>query len=217
LLVCVDLVTVCSGLAPPELEFLSDHIVLLLRWTGERYVNGSELGPFDASGARMKETDPTSALPLRFGWPMVFLANLPVPLLFGCGVCDWSGRIGMFAAIGLLYVLGREICRRVRGLDLIMICGGVLVALSQVYPMIHIFSAGLAFRTAERLGLLESTKTVPNVTGAFTGCIVTLLTGGMLLAIAAVAGLSYPIAKMMPDPHHTRSLSKSAVGLDDLA
>jgi hypothetical protein len=164
----------------------------------------------------MKETDPTSALPLRVGWPMVFLANLPVPLLFGWGVCDWSGRIGMFAAIGLLYVLGREICRRVRGLDLIMICGGVLVALSQVYPMIHIFSAGLAFRTAERLGLLESTK-VPDVAGAFTGCIVTLLTGGILLAIAAVAGLSYPIAKVMPDPHHTRHPSKSAVGLDDFA
>jgi hypothetical protein len=93
----------------------------------------------------------------------------------------------MFAAIGLFYVLGREICRRARGLDLIMIWGGVLVALSQVYPMVHFLSAGFAFRTAERLGLLESTETVHNVSGAFAGCMV-------MSQLGIRVGRTFPVA-----------------------
>ena len=159
----------------------------------------------------MKEHDPKATRLLRVGWTLVFLANLRVPLLFGWGLTDWGGRIGMFAAIGPLYLVGRESCARVRGMNSVIIWGGMLVALSQVYPMVHVFAGGFAFRTAGNLGLMTNEW---DVDGALAGCIVTLLTGVVLFAIAAVAGLSYPIAKMMPDRYHNRHLLKSTHGLD---
>ena len=80
--------------------------------------------------------------------------------------------------------------------------------------MLHIFTSGVAIRTTERLGL--ATSQWERLAGPLSRCIVTLLTGGMLLAIAAVGGMSYPIAKMFPDPYHARHPSKSTHGFDDL-
>jgi hypothetical protein len=163
----------------------------------------------------MKKAALRTASLQRVGWPLVFLANLPVPVRFGWGVTDWGGRIGMIAAIGVLYVLGRESMRRVPGLDAMIIWGGTLIALSQFYPVIHILAGVVGIRAAFLLRLV--TTEWPGEAGMLAGCIITLLTGGILMAIAVVAGLSNVVARMLPDPHHAHGPAKSAQGLDDLA
>lgn len=150
-------------------------------------------------GHETEETDRATLWWLRVGWSLVFVANLPVPLLCGLALTGWGGRLGMLAAIGVLYIGGWESCRSYRRLASVIIAGGTLVALAQGYPLGHICAGTISIGISRGLKLVSYGE---NISGALGGCVVTLLTGEILLAAALVAGmmiaLLYRIAELLP-------------------
>jgi hypothetical protein len=122
---------------------------------------------------------------LRLGWAAVFAANLIVPLLLGCMVTAGGGRAGMLVAMGLLWLLGHEGSGRVRNVGFVLIGGGSGVALSQLFPFLQFFAGMFSLTVGQRLGLVVEAET----TGELGGFLVTLMTGSLLIAVAALLGL----------------------------
>ncbi|QEH35324.1 hypothetical protein OJF2_38750 [Aquisphaera giovannonii] len=125
------------------------------------------------------------------GWIAVFLLNMIVPLLFGWSMTREGGRVGMAAAILTLFATGCWICTARRQLASPLLLGAAFVGLSQVFPLLQILagSAGMVAATALRVAE-NNDDALPRVIGEAGGFVVTLVTGGLLMAASLVAGLS---------------------------
>jgi hypothetical protein len=150
----------------------------------------------------MNDVDNGNERRLRLAWSIVFVANLPVPpLILASIVTDWGARVGMLVAVLVaitpLYILGLETCRRFRGLGSVIITGGAIVALSQLFPVPHVFAVLWSERICNTW-LGDGTLAA----GPVVGSVVALLTGAILLLLATVIGLFLNgiilISKMMP-------------------
>ena len=119
-------------------------------------------------------------------WIVVILANLILPLPMGLSCTAGSGITGIFAAIGLLWFFGHVESGKAPRMGFALNAGGLIVAMSQLYPGLQIISGILGLSIGERIGLVSRDMKISSAMG---GLLVTLLTGGMLIAIAWMAGL----------------------------
>lgn len=113
-----------------------------------------------------------------WGWVAVFLANLPLPLLFGFAVTSGNSTLGMLAGVAVVWLIGHFAVARVRPIRTPLMFGGAVIAASQVLPLAQIVAGMLAMTavTGRDVGL----QSAPD------GFAVTLLTAA-LLAVAALA------------------------------
>ena len=135
-----------------------------------------------------KSADAT-ARPSGLAWLMVFLANLPIPLMFGWIFTAKHGRLGMAAAILLWWLMGHQICRTSRGFNLALVTGGLLVGLSQIFPILQSQAGAWSLGIGSKLGQVKPVHGEEfMVLTELGGFLVTMLTGGILIAVALACG-----------------------------
>ncbi len=120
-------------------------------------------------------------------WPIVQACNMFLAALFGWGITQDHGRIGIFFAAMWFLVAGWFLCcvRPVSARKLIF--GAILLALTQVFPIIQMIAGTVAFMTALSLGL--AAENPETVTTEFGGFLMTFIVGGILICCAWVMGL----------------------------
>jgi hypothetical protein len=148
----------------------------------------------------------------RLAWAAVLAANLPIPILFGMGCTEGPSRVGMFAGVGLIWLLGHVACRTNPRAALPVMYGGWIVAASQFWPAAQMM-AGMIGLWAASFGTPTQDDRLPEASGALAGFTATIVTGGLLLAVAAILGLGiwalFSSGSAHPD--------KPKVRLDELA
>ena len=100
----------------------------------------------------MDDFTPRTADRWRRWWPLALALNLIVPLMFGLPMTDHGGRIGMVAAIGLLWYLGHRICGASDAFGRALVIGSFLVAATQFLPVLQFFSGIVSVAIARALG-----------------------------------------------------------------
>lgn len=138
--------------------------------------------PYRAPQADAAALSPAPALSLEWptliAWPFVFGLNLIVPLIFAWDVTQEHGQWGMAVAVFAMLVSGWALgCFRPVWLRRVVM-GGIFVAGTQFIPILQVVAGMVA--------LLVVSGPISN---EFMGCVVTLLVGGQLLAVAAGVGL----------------------------
>jgi hypothetical protein len=121
-------------------------------------------------------------------WLSVVLINLPLPVFFGIASSQGFGRFGMPVGIGLVTAVGWLLCRQFPDFMRKLSIGSVLTALSQFYPMLHIFVGAWAVALCGGAG-----GGGRDLDGIFQVTAATILTGiGLILpSIAAGYLMSY--------------------------
>jgi len=145
----------------------------------------------------ISKTEP-SKTGIIIGWMVVFGINLPIPVFFGSGIVSGTvGYLGMTLGCVLWCGTGILLCRRgwarhIRATS----WGGLIVALSQFYPMLQFF-AGMAAVEIMRVLSIPIGGYGPNgiqpmnVSAVFDVMVatgLTVLTGTILISVAAVVG-----------------------------
>jgi len=145
--------------------------------------------------------------PPGLAWLIVFLANLPIPLMLGWIFTEKQGRIGMALAIVLWWLMGHLVCRLSRGFDLALVTGGMLVGLTQFFPFLHLKAGAWSLFVGSKLGQVAAFPLGHDSPGDFTvltelgGFIATTLTGGILIAVALACGAV--LRAITPGPSRT--------------
>jgi hypothetical protein len=131
---------------------------------------------------------------LYLAWFAVFLLNLAIPLLLALSQTDERGRIGMLIAVTLLCATGCWVCANSPQAGTSLVVGGVIVGLTQLIPILQMFSGLTAMTVAAALGLTKR-EVHASITTEVGGVIVTLITGAILMSIAA--GVGFVIERLM--------------------
>jgi hypothetical protein len=71
-------------------------------------------------------------------WTLVFVGNLPLPLLFGWGVVGSGGLFGLFGALAVMFWVGFALCLFRYWVGRSLVAGGAVVAVTQGVPILHI-------------------------------------------------------------------------------
>ena len=122
-------------------------------------------------------------------WLVVYAINLILPLHFGWTVTRGGGRVGMLSCTLLPFALGCRVCFLSRTAILTVVWGGWVVAAFQCVAVLHIVAGAIGLRTALALGLVTGQR-ADDVGTVLGGAMATVVTGGILLAVAAVFGLA---------------------------
>jgi hypothetical protein len=121
----------------------------------------------------------------------------------------------MLAGIVVLYVGGREGCLRVPGLAVAIVPGGWFVALLQLFPLLHVFAGCLAAAVAVGLGFVTAQPVYLIRAGAAGAFVMTLVTGGILIGAAVLAGMILRLPRLLSDRYYARQSAKARVVSDD--
>ena len=132
---------------------------------------------------------PLHERPLRphFAWFCMVIVNLPIPLLFGFGVTSDAGRIGMLIGIAAVYVCGFWGCNVMPRIMYRLNVGSILVAVSQLWPMLHM-SVGMMAVGISQAAFGGTLGTTGNMTGIAEIACATILTGIGLIIPSVVLG-----------------------------
>jgi hypothetical protein len=157
-----------------------------------------EHNPYEAPKAAVRSSLPDEQTNPRFGaftyiaWVFIFAINMAVPLLFGSQMTQQHGRLGMSVAALLLLVFGCFICAANRKLAVALLAGGALVALTQLFPILHIIAGMLGMGAGQALGhaTLDDDNGPSQITSEAGGFIVTFVTGGILMAVSLCTGIA---------------------------
>lgn len=150
----------------------------------------------EAGSVATQAQDPKPA-GIMVGWVLVFLINLPMPVLFGLYlVATPGGFLGMAGGCLIWCGTGIAVCfsrhaAHVRATSL----GGVLVALSQFYPLLQMYAGLLAIFivspllniTSGQIGHDDLETGIPLLDAAYSG-LLTLMTGATLITVAWLTG-----------------------------
>lgn len=134
----------------------------------------------------MKEPTPSQKPPWPLAWSFIFMANLIVPLCFGCLVTEDGGRIGMAVGIVLLWAIGQGLTYGNVAVGRALVVGGVMVGLSQGLLVLQILAGQVSLIILEELGLRNFSD--PGIKPEVGGLLATLSTGGLLMGAAACCG-----------------------------
>jgi hypothetical protein len=126
-------------------------------------------------------------------WIRVYAANLPVPTFFGFVATCESGRTGMIAGILAILAIGCRACVRHTELMHRVAYGGWLVAFLQIIPFWQILAGSIAIIAAEATGLAQN-RELAQIDTLLGGFLATMATGGLLIALAGLIGLSRRMA-----------------------
>ena len=124
-------------------------------------------------------------------WAFVFAVNLALPLLFSSSITQQHGKLGMSIAALFLLASGCHVCSISRKQAAVLISGGALVGLSQLFPFLQFIAGILGLIVGQFLGLVYAgnDERSPQIISEFGGFVVTLVTGGILMAASASAGI----------------------------
>ena len=119
-------------------------------------------------------------------WTLIYLLNLPLPLVLGGAVTDRGGKLGMALGVVVLWTVGLAVCAWSDWLRRAAIAGGFMVAITQFCFVLH-FHAGVfalsswSRMTGEGMGIGGPLSEV----GGFA---VTVMTGQPLMFLALAVG-----------------------------
>lgn len=118
--------------------------------------------------------------------------NIPVPLMLGAATCDGWANLGMPAGILLVAVVGYVLCNSypipMRNLSR----GSIVVAISQLMPLLHIYVGSFAVR------LCSGFDGDGNLDGWLQVTLATIITGlGLILPSLAFGYIFAVIAKSL--------------------
>ncbi|HEY2412789.1 MAG TPA: hypothetical protein VGI40_11130 [Pirellulaceae bacterium] len=146
-------------------------------------------------------------------WPVVFGANLIVPVLLGWQIAREYGRFGMCLTSFLFLAAGWALCCLRPAIARRLIAGSAVFAISQLFPLIQMVSGIVAVGAVEWLGLGDDRgdmgiSTIPTFLG---GCLATAIVGIILLSIAGVLGfiVSFLLPKRWFESSRTSWLQES--------
>lgn len=131
---------------------------------------------------------PDGKPPVR-DWIVVCAVNLIVPVFLGWGITDDRGRIGMALGIVVVLALGYRACFSSPEVVRTIAYGGWLVAFTQCIPFVQFIAGFVGVGVAQELGL-ASEGGIGLVSTIMGGFVATLITGGLLIALAVVIGMA---------------------------
>lgn len=154
----------------------------------------TEVNPYQApatAAAVSADEHPHAPRRIKFAWFGVFVLNLCAPLFVGWLTTEKGGRNGMFAGVGVLFLAGYWLCTRARSIGRALVVGGLAIGLTQVLPAMQMMAGivGLCVVSALRLGKPAPDDVMLSVRSDASGFVLTIVTGGLLMAAAFVAGL----------------------------
>jgi hypothetical protein len=86
-------------------------------------------------------------------WTLVFVGNLPVPMLFGLSIVGVEGGgWGLFGGLAVLYWVGFALCLFRFRIGRSLVWGGGAVALTQVFPVVQLFSGAFGLGMWDEIG-----------------------------------------------------------------
>jgi hypothetical protein len=173
-----------------------------------------EHNPYEAPNAAVRTLIPDEqALPRAsvltyIAWIFVFAINMAVPLLFSASMTEQYGRLGMSVAALLLLVFGCYICAANRKLAVALLAGGAVVALTQLFPILHIIAGTIGMSVGQTLGhaTIDSDDAPARITSEYGGFIVTFVTGGILMAGSLAIGV---LLRFVTSFHSRRTISST--------
>jgi len=126
---------------------------------------------------------------LAIEWTAVLMFNMIVPVLLGWSMTNSQAKMGSAIAVALVATLGYYACVRFPTPMLLTIRGGMVVAVSQVFPVLQVLCGALAIHGLIVVGWIQESSFREMLSFVFSGFMVTLLTGLFLLATSLVIGL----------------------------
>lgn len=82
-------------------------------------------------------------------WTLVFVANLPVPLIFGLWATSKAGVWGMVGALVVLYWIGFALCLFGFRVSRSLVCGALVLAVLQFVPLPQFLAGAAALKFTE--------------------------------------------------------------------
>jgi hypothetical protein len=134
----------------------------------------------------MDDVMPRKSQPRQVWWALVFGLNLIVSLFFGWMVTAEGGRIGMAAGVALLWYLGHRLCAISDPFGRALVAGGFVVALTQLFPIAHIFVGIVSVGIAQ--SLLHEPDSGSSIHSPIAGLIATGSMGVIMMTVAACLG-----------------------------
>lgn len=126
-----------------------------------------------------------------WGWLVGYGVNLPVPIMFAMMFISPAGFTGMLVGIIMVMSIGMLAARRLKQLNRIALRGGLLLAITQLFPILQMFSGIMAGSTLEKLGYpFDSMVDSPAGTNlGFVPCMLAvLMVSAMLMTMALGIG-----------------------------
>jgi hypothetical protein len=127
-----------------------------------------------------------------FSWILVFLFNIPVPALFASGLVLSWGWLGVGLALASLLVLTIWLHAVSPKIMRTIWYGGIFTALTQLFPIPHMFAGMAAIEIARAMGIYVDPTDFGlgpgNIDSVLAGFAITFITGCILLLFAAVFG-----------------------------
>ena len=130
-----------------------------------------------------------SPLVLSIQWTVVVLVNLIVPYLLAGGMTGPMGGGGIFLGVVLVLLLGILASLALPMAVLLTVRGGVFVALSQFFPLIHLLAGMLSIDFHRRTGIIPAEQLDRGNLGFLSALLLTVSTGGILLMISCGLGV----------------------------
>ncbi|WP_152051697.1 hypothetical protein [Tautonia marina] len=132
---------------------------------------------------------------LLVGWVIVFLVNLPIPVMFGSALTEGNARIGMTVGTVALGLVGGLFCQRSYRIALALTAGGVAVAITQVIAIPQFIAGSIGLMVSTTLGLADPNFDVGSneMTLWSGGLVTTLVTGSLLMGLALGIGLLFQL------------------------
>jgi hypothetical protein len=146
------------------------------------------------TGSQPRGDSGQRGLIIYLAWFAVLVLNLAIPLLLALPLTDDRARIGMLIAIALLCAAGCWVCANSRQAGRSLVIGGVLVGLSQLFPILQMFAGVVAMNIGVFSGLGHHGE-IETLNTEIGGLVVTLITGTILMSIAA--GIGFVIERLM--------------------
>ena len=144
-------------------------------------------------------------------WTVLFVVNLPLPVLFGATVTRGPARWGMVLIVAGVYAFGLLFCLNNPKRSKSLLAGSTMLALSQFVPVIHILAGLSAISVVSKSGMISfDPEFVMGPTDSLAaGAALTVITSGMLAVIAMLTGIVW-----MTILNHVRPHSPAWAGKD---
>lgn len=125
---------------------------------------------------------------LKVLWTLVYAANLVMPALFGLPAVQGLGFAGVGLAIVALWFAGLHIGDKNPRLLRRLARGGIVVALSQLFPVLQVAAGTLALIFTGVFPVAAVEGSVELISDPMRGFMATAMTGGFLLSAALLFG-----------------------------
>lgn len=154
------------------------------------------MNPYEPSKYASSAASERAGAPITlFGWimwPVLLASNIAGPVVLAFPMTEAAGRWGMGVAVVAFLILGWILCGYRPAVARKLLLGAPFVAISQVFPVLHIILGALAIEMANRLGVASPANdvAVESITHELGGFMVTGIVGmGLLLAAHACGSL----------------------------